>query len=203
MVGVFGWIFGAPGPTVGSNWRHGLTLEHWESLAVPPGCTLGELGISLTAFAGHLVSLWMPWASKMDAAGDQADITKAIENHRFSLVFEVWEVILEAWRRSGLSCWRTRWQLAGLLKGWLAVPGAGWEAGWPQGPHDPREPGRVRLTPLFGRAQSQYLSRNCILFNSRIGTRDYSEFTFSAWWPTRGLRIYISCTLIYSGIYFS
>ena len=44
--------------------HHGLTLEHWESLVVPPGCTLGELGSSLTAFGGHLVSLWMPWHPK-------------------------------------------------------------------------------------------------------------------------------------------
>ena len=65
----------------------------------------------------------MTWASKMNAAGDQADIAKTIENNSLSLVFEVWRVILEAWRSSGLSCWHTGWQLAGWLMGWLVVAG--------------------------------------------------------------------------------
>ena len=72
---------------VGADWvqigHHGSKLEYWESLLVPPGCTLGGLGSSLIAFGGHLVSRWMPWASKMDAAGDKADIAQAYENTSF------------------------------------------------------------------------------------------------------------------------
>ena len=72
----------------------------------------------------------MPRASKMDAAGDKADIAKTIENHWFSLVLEGWRVILEVWRSSGLGFWRTGWHLAGWLEGWLVLAGAGWEAVW-------------------------------------------------------------------------
>ena len=65
---------------------------------MPPGCALDGHGSSLIAFDGHLVSVWTTWASKMDAAGDQADIAKADENKWFPMVFEGWRVILEAWR---------------------------------------------------------------------------------------------------------
>ena len=122
---------------LGSDWaqigHHGSKLEYWESLLVPPGCTLGGLGSSLMAFGGHLVPLWVPQASKMDAVGNQADIAKTIENYRFSKVLEGWRVILEAWRSSGFSCWHAGWQLdgwlEGWLEGWLVVAGAGWGAG--------------------------------------------------------------------------
>ena len=83
----------------------------------------------------------MTWASKTDATGDQADIAKNIEKHRFSLVWEDWRVILEAWRSFGLSCWQPGWQLPGWLEDWLAVAGAGWKSGWPQGFLELREPG--------------------------------------------------------------
>jgi hypothetical protein len=75
------------------------------------GQTLGELGGSLIIFGVTLVSIWRTRASKIDAAGDQADIAKTYENHRFSMVFEVWGVILEAWRSSEFGFWHTgcRW----------------------------------------------------------------------------------------------
>ena len=43
--------------------------------------------------------------------------SKIIGSHSF---FWTWRVILEAWRSSGLRCWRTGWQLTGLLTvaGW-------------------------------------------------------------------------------------
>ena len=53
------------------------------------------------------MSLWMPWTSRMGAAGDQADIVKTNENQWFSFVFEVWRDILDAWGSSGLGCWHT------------------------------------------------------------------------------------------------
>ena len=129
---------------LGSNWvqieHNGYKLGYWESLLVPPGSTLGGLGSSLIAFGGHLVALWVPRASKMDAAGDQADIAKTYENHWFLVVlggwrgiWEAWRGIWGAWRSFGFGFWRTGWQLAGWLEGWLVVAGAGWEAGWPQG----------------------------------------------------------------------
>ena len=80
----------------------------------------------------------MTTASKIDAAGDRADIAKTYENSKFSMVLEGWKVILEAWSSSGSSCWHTGWQKASWLEGWLAVAGAGWEACWPQGPQEPR-----------------------------------------------------------------
>ena len=82
-----------------SDWaqigHHGSKLEYWESLLVPPGCTLGGLGSSLIACGGHLVPLWVPRASQMDAVGNQADIAKTIENHWFSKVLEGWKGIWE------------------------------------------------------------------------------------------------------------
>ena len=74
--------------TMAPNW-------YWESLLVAPGCSLGGLGSSLIAFGGHLVSIWAPRASKMDAGGPLADIAKTFENHRFSRVL-----------RAGGSFWR-------------------------------------------------------------------------------------------------
>ena len=146
---------------LGSDWvqigHHGSKFEYWESLLVPPGCTLGWLGSSLIAFGGHLVSLWKPWASKMDATSDKADIAKTIENHMFLMFLESWRVILEAWRSSGFCFWYTGWHLAGWLEGRLVVAGAGWEAGGLAGrlaghgdPHELREEGRVGLKGLFG-----------------------------------------------------
>ena len=42
-----------------------------------------------------MVPLWVLRASKMDAVGNQADIAKTIENHRFIMVFDGWREILE------------------------------------------------------------------------------------------------------------
>ena len=85
---------------LGSDWAqivpNGSKLGYWESLLVLPGCTLGGLGSSLIASGGHLVSIWMTWASKIDAGGDQADMAKTIENREFSKVLEVWRVFLDA-----------------------------------------------------------------------------------------------------------
>ena len=69
------------------------------------------------------MSLSMPWASKMDAAGNQADIAKTIETLWFLEVLEGCRVIQEAWRSSGERCWHTGWQKAGWLEGWLALAG--------------------------------------------------------------------------------
>ena len=81
----------------GSDWvqtrHHGSKLWYWESLLVPPGCTLGGLGSSLIACGGHLVPFWVPRASKMDAVGNQADIAKTIENNWFLMVLECWRGI--------------------------------------------------------------------------------------------------------------
>ena len=67
---------------LGSDWvqigHHGSELEYWESSLVSPGCTLGGLGSSWIPLGGHLVSIWVPWASKTDAVGNQADIAKTI-----------------------------------------------------------------------------------------------------------------------------
>ena len=74
ILDVFGWILGAPGLTVGSNWA--------------PWVYVGPLGVTFGASRLHfgwalelLDCLWrsvsvtlMPRVSKMDAAGDQADI---------------------------------------------------------------------------------------------------------------------------------
>ena len=75
--------------------HNGSKLGYWESLLVPPGCTLGGLGSSLIAFGGRLVSIWAPLASKMDAGGPLADIAKTFENLWFSGVL-----------RAGGSFWR-------------------------------------------------------------------------------------------------
>ena len=124
---------GAAGVTRGACRLHfGMAWELLESVLRSLGVTLG------------------PWASKMDAAGDHADIAKTYENRWFSMVLAGWRVIWEAWRRSWLSCWRTGWQLAGWLKGWLGVAGASWEAGWPKGPQEPRTWGRGKVNGLFG-----------------------------------------------------
>jgi hypothetical protein len=67
----------------------------------------------------------LTWASKIHAAGDQADIAETIENCWFSVLFEGGGLILEASRISELSCWHTGWQKAGWLQGWLVVAGSG------------------------------------------------------------------------------
>ena len=60
---------------LGSDWvqigHHGSELEYWELFSVPPGCTLGGLGSSWMPFGGHLVSISVPRASKMDAEGEK------------------------------------------------------------------------------------------------------------------------------------
>ena len=99
--------------------HNGSKFEYWESLLVPPGCTLGGLGSSLIAFGGQLVPLWVSRTSKIDAAGDHADIAKTYENHWFSQVCRFgggfWEF------GGALDC------AAGTLDGQrLAV----WRAGW-------------------------------------------------------------------------
>ena len=83
------------------------------------GQTLGELGSSLITFGGTLGSIRRTGAPKVDAAGDQADIAKTYENLWFFNVLEVWGVILEACRSSGL--------VSGTLNGRRL---AGWGAGW-------------------------------------------------------------------------
>ena len=50
---------------------------------VPPGCTLDWLGSSLMAIGGRLVPLWVLRASRMDAAGNKADIAKPCETIGF------------------------------------------------------------------------------------------------------------------------
>ena len=125
---------GAPGLRSGSDWAPWLQIG---VLGITFGVSRLHFGWTWELFDalwGHLVSIWVPQASKIDAEGDQADTTKTIENHCFSGVLEVWRVILEAWRSSGSSCWRAGWQRAAFLRGWLVVAGAGWEAGWPRGP---------------------------------------------------------------------
>ena len=48
---------------------------------------LGGLGRSLGAFRSHLVSFWVPWASKIDTTSDVADIAKTCENLLFFIGF--------------------------------------------------------------------------------------------------------------------
>ena len=64
---------------------------------MPPGCILDGLENSWITFGAHLVSVLVPWASKMEATGNQADIAKAYENCWFPCILKPWEVILEAW----------------------------------------------------------------------------------------------------------
>ncbi len=70
----------------------------------------------------------------MDAAGNQADIAKTIENCWFSMFFEVGELILEAFSISGLSFWYTGWQKAGILDAGLVVAAACWRLAGHGGP---------------------------------------------------------------------
>ena len=102
------------------------------------------------------MSLWMPRASKMDAAGDQADIAKTNENHWFSRVWGGWRVIVEAWGSSGPRCWHTGWQKAGWLEGWLVVAGAGWQLGWAQVPQELKRTTRERPKLSFWGAQNRH-----------------------------------------------
>ena len=69
---------------MGSDWASWLQSGVVGITFGVPGLTLGGLGSSLIAFGGHLVSIWMTWASKIDAAGDRAGIAKTIENRWFS-----------------------------------------------------------------------------------------------------------------------
>ena len=86
------------------------------------------------------------------------------------MVLQDWRVILEAWRSSGLSCWQTGWQLAGLLKGWLVVAGASWEAGWPQGLLELRQAGREVVKRSFGGPRTTIYQETNQHYNSRLGT---------------------------------
>jgi hypothetical protein len=76
-------------------------------------------------------------ASKLDAAGDQADIAKTIENCWFPMVFGGWGIDSGSSDGSWLSFWSTGWLKGGWLNGLLVVAGVGWDAGWgvgwPQG----------------------------------------------------------------------
>ena len=103
----FGWLIGTPGFTVGTHWLPLGDIGDAGSPLVLAASSLGWLGSSLTPLGGHLVTLWLPGASKMNAASDQADIAKTCENHCFSMVLDGWRVIVEDWRSSGLSCWHT------------------------------------------------------------------------------------------------
>ena len=75
------------------------------------------------------MSLWMPLASKMDAASEQADIAKTIENFCFFMVLvgcgdsgglkELWIALLVHWMASG---WLAG-GLAGSGRQWLQLAG--------------------------------------------------------------------------------
>ena len=87
---------------LGDFWIHdghtldtGTTLQPHGSLVVPRGSTLGGLGRSLIPFAGHLVSLLKPRASKVDAAGNQVDTAKTYQTNLFSMVLDGWRLILK------------------------------------------------------------------------------------------------------------
>ena len=78
----------------------------------------------------------MTWACKIDGAGDQADMLKTIENYWFSMIFEGWGVLLEAWRALGwLGFWGTEWLKGGWLEGWLVMTGVAWMLAGGQGGH--------------------------------------------------------------------
>ena len=62
----------------------------------------------------------------MDAAGDQADIARTIENLWFSIVFEGWGIDSGGLDVSWLSFWGTGWLKGGWLEGWVVVA---WAAG--------------------------------------------------------------------------
>ena len=85
----------------------------------------------------------MIWASKLDAAGDEADIAKTIENCWFSMVFGGWGIDSGGLEGSWLTFWGGGW-----LKGCLVLPGCGLDAGlgvgWPRGPWS-------RETKVWGR----------------------------------------------------
>jgi hypothetical protein len=100
-------------------------------------------------------------ASKIDAAGDQADIAKTIENCWFSMLFEGWGVDSGGLDGTWLSFWGGGWLKGGWLEGWLVVAGAGWDAGWRWGGHGDRlsrgKPVRGRdLVTLGGQNQHNY-----------------------------------------------
>ena len=92
----------------------------------------------------------MTWASKIDAAGDQADMAKTIENCWFSVFFEGWAGDSGGLKCSWLSFWGTDWLKGGWLKGCLVVAGvgldAGWGVGWPRGLLALWGPCQVRLS---------------------------------------------------------
>ena len=103
----------------------------------------------------------------MDAAGDQADIAKTIENY-WSLVFEAWRVILKAWQELWVEL-LAHWMAAGWLADGLA--GGGWEAGWPQGPQELRHQVRGRVIPNFvGPRTTTSIKKPNKHSNSRLGT---------------------------------
>ena len=118
------------------------------------------------------MSIWVPRASKMDAAGDKADIAKTIEHHQFSGVLEGWRMILGAWRSSRLSCWHTGWHLADWLKGWLVVAGAGREALATDTPSAEESRSREGIALVWG-AQNHHIYQETHEHpNTRPGTPD-------------------------------
>lgn len=82
------------------------------------------------------------------------------EKRRLSMVSKGWTLILEAWRSSGLRCRYTEWQLAGWPMGWRGVAGGDWEAGWPLGPQDLRQPGREKVNGYAEGAQNHTFIKN-------------------------------------------
>ena len=116
ILGVFGWILGTPGLTMGAHW---VLLDYIVAAGVTFGACKLHFGRSWELLDSILSSLGGPGASKMYAAGDLADIAKTHENHCFSMVLKGWRVNLEAWTSSGLSCWHTGLQKVGWLDGWL------------------------------------------------------------------------------------
>ena len=98
----------------------------------------------------------------MDADGNRADIAKTIENCWFSIVFEGRGLDSGGLEGSWLRFWTTGWLKGGWLEGWLVVAGvdvdAGWEAGWPQGLLEPREPPQGVVCRASGAPEPTHLS---------------------------------------------
>ena len=97
------------------------------------------------------MSIFAPWASKMGAAGD---IAKTVENRLFSRVLGAGGSF---WRLGGALDW-----VSGALDGsWLAgrLAGAGWEAGRPRGPHEPREEGQGMVCWQLGGQNHNFIKR--------------------------------------------
>ena len=70
------------GMGLGTGWDWGGDLGALGCIGAA-GITFGVCRVHFGKAWDHLVALWVPRASKMDAAGDQADIAKTYENHWF------------------------------------------------------------------------------------------------------------------------